>query len=225
MPILRSPQAHWSLTLLVAIGSTLSAQTQPPLIDNDQVRVLKVIDQPHTKSQPHDHKFNRVMVYLQPGRQEITEQGGKKTVSEWKAGDVKWSPASGTHVSEITSDAPVTMVEVEIKKEGDPSKPVKSALDPVKVDPKDYKVMFENGQVRVTRVKVGARQSVPLHEHVLNRVVVYLADQNTRMTTPDGKTETAQHTAGEASWGAPTKHKEENLLDHAFEAVVVELKD
>ena len=141
------------------------------------------------------------MIYLTAGRQEITPQGGKTTVLEFKAGDVKWSPASGMHVSEITSDAPVSMIEVLVKKEGVPGKTVKAALDPLKVDPKDYKLIFENDQVRVIRVKMAAKQKVPLHEHVLNRVVVYLTDQNGSMTTPDGKTDIAKHSAGEASWG------------------------
>ena len=188
------------------------------------MRVVQVTDRPHVKSQPHEHKLNRVMIYIEAGRQEITKDG-RKVAAEWKAGAVKWSPASGTHVSEIVSDAPVTMVEVEIKKEGDPGKVVNTPLDPVKVDPKDYKVEFENSQVRVTRVRIGPHQSVPLHEHILNRVVVYLTDQNTRMTTPDGKEETAQHKAGEVSWGGLTRHKEENLNGKVFEAVVVELKN
>src|SRR5262249_9052348 len=102
---------------------------------------------------------------------------------------------------------------------------VKAALDPLKVDPAHYKMEFENTQVRVVRVKIGAHQQVPLHEHVLNRVVVYLTDQNASMTTPEGKTETAQHKAGEVSWGAPAKHREENLRDGPFEAVVVEFKN
>jgi len=85
--------------------------------------------------------------------------------------------------------------------------------------------VFDNSQVRVVRVKIGPHQKVPLHEHVLNRVVVYLTDQNGTMTTPDGKTETAQHKAGEVSWGSPTKHREENLRDGTFEAVVMEFKN
>ena len=222
MPILKIPAACL-LPLVIAIAPKLNAQTPPPLIDNDQVRVLKVTDQPHTKSQPHEHKLNRVIVYLQAGRQEITDNAGKKK-TEWKAGEVKWSPATSTHVSEITSDSPVTLMEVEIKKEGSPGKAANSPLDAVKVDPKDYRLEFENSQVRVIRVKIGPHQNVPLHEHVLNRVVIYLTDQNGTMTTPDGKTDTAQHKAGEASWGGPTKHKEANLQDHGFEAVVVELK-
>src|SRR5947209_16735134 len=98
-------------------GAGLMGQTPAPLIDNDQVRVLKVTDQPHAKGKPHEHKVNRVMIYLQPGTQEITADG-KKTVQHWKAGEVRWSPATGTHVSELTSDAPVTIIEVEVKKEG-----------------------------------------------------------------------------------------------------------
>jgi hypothetical protein len=46
-------------------------------IENDQVKVVRAIDQAHKKGQPHDHKVNRVMIYLNAGRQEITPQGGK----------------------------------------------------------------------------------------------------------------------------------------------------
>jgi quercetin dioxygenase-like cupin family protein len=207
------------------MAAGLSAQGPKVPIENDQARVVQAVDQPHHKGQPHEHKMNRVMIYMTPGRQEITPEGGKTAVLEFKAGDVKWSPASGMHVSEITSDQPVTIVEVELKKPGGQAKKVNAALDPVKVDPKDYRVEFENSQVRVVRVKIGAHQKVPLHEHVLNRLVVYLTDQDGTMTTPDGKTDAAQHKAGEVSWGGPTKHREENLRDGPFEAVVVEFKN
>jgi len=209
--------------LVVCFAAALFAQNQTS-IENDQVRVVMVTDQPHSKSSLHEHKLNRVMIYLQPGRQEITPQNGKKITSQWKAGEVKFSPATGMHQSEIVSDAPVSMVEVEVKKQGDPAKTPTSALDPVKVASGNYHVEFENSQVRVVRVHMGPHQSVPLHEHMLNRVVVYLTDQNTRITSTDGKVENAQHKAGEASWGGPAKHKEENLNDKGFEAVVVELK-
>ena len=212
-------------TLLLALAAGLCAQDRQAPIDNDQARVLKVVAQPHAKGQLHEHKVNRVMIYLTAGRQEITPQGGKPAVLEFKAGDAKWSPSSGMHTSEIVSDQPVPVVEVELKKSGGQAKTVNAALDPIKVDSRDYKVEFENSQVRVVRVKIGAHQKVPLHEHVLNRVVVYLTDQNGSMTTPDGKTETAQHKAGEVSWGGPTKHREENLRDGPFEAVVVEFKN
>ena len=211
--------------LLLATAAGLYGQGPQVPIENDQARVIKAVDQPHHKGQPHEHKLNRVMIYLTPGRQEITPQGGKTAVMEFKAGDVKWSPASGMHVSEVTSDQPVTIIEVELKKPGSADKKVNVALDPVKVDPKDYKIELENSQVRVVRVKIGAHQKVPLHEHTLNRLVVYLTDQNGTMTSPDGKVDTAQHKAGEVSWAGAAKHQEENLRDGPFEAVVVEFKN
>jgi len=64
---------------------------------------------------------------------------------------------------------------------------VRTALDPLRVDPKDYKLEFENSQVRVVRVRLGPRQSVPMHEYVLNRVIYYVTDENVRETSPDGK--------------------------------------
>ena len=113
-----------------------------PVIDNDQVRVLSVTDKPHEKGVAHTHDVNRVMVYLDSGTQEFTTPDGKKTVTKYRAGDVKWSAATGTHTSEVLSDKPVRIIEIELKKPGAPSKSATSALDPVKVAPKDYKVEF-----------------------------------------------------------------------------------
>ena len=62
-------------TLLLATAAGLSGQDRQVPIDNDQARVLKVVAQPHAKGQPHEHKVNRVMIYLTPGRQEITPAG------------------------------------------------------------------------------------------------------------------------------------------------------
>jgi quercetin dioxygenase-like cupin family protein len=212
------------VVILGLVGLACVLAQPPAAIDNDQARVVVAHDQPHKKGAPHQHKLNRVMIYLQAGTQEFVSEGKKSTLS-WKAGDVKWSPAGGVHTSEIISDSPVTMVEVEVKKPGDPSKKITTPLDPVKVDGKDYKVEFENDQVRVLRVKFGPHQGAPMHEHQLNRVVVYLTDQSTRLTSPEGKVETTGHKAGEYSWGGPTKHKEENLLDTPFEGIVVEFKN
>jgi hypothetical protein len=194
------------------------------LLDNDQVHVLAVTDQPHVKNALHEHKLDRVMVYLQAGQQEIVTQDGKKTTLKFKAGDVRWSPATGMHTSEITSAAPVQLVELEVKKPGDPSKNSNVPLDAVKVSPKVYKVEFENDKVRVLRARLAAHQVLPQHEHVLNRVVVFLTDQHSKLTSPDGKTDESQHKPGQISWGGPAKHMEENLLDKPIEVIVVEFK-
>ena len=67
-----------------------------PAIDNDQVKVLVVNRQPHKKTRLHEHKVNRVMIYLQPGKQNFEyPETKKKSVLTWKAGEAKWSPAGG----------------------------------------------------------------------------------------------------------------------------------
>ena len=212
------------IALFLAATAAFAAETVQTPIDNDQVKVLNVVVQPHEKTRLHQHKVNRVMVYLTAGRQDFTFPDAPKSVLTFKKDEVKWSPAGGMHIAEVTSANPVNIIEIELKKPGAGLPANASPLDPVKVDPKHYKVEFENNQVRVLHVIIGPHQSTPVHEHVLNRVLVYLGDQNVRVTTTDGKVDVAKHKAGEVSMGGPAKHKEENLNDTPFDVVVVELK-
>jgi hypothetical protein len=193
-------------------------------IDNDQVKVIVANEQPRVKTPLHEHKFNRVIIYESAGSQEVVSEGKNPTTVNFRAGEVKWSVAGGMHTSQILAPTPVRLIEVEIKGAGNPSlKPV--ALDPVKVDPKHYKVEFENDQVRVLRVIIGPHESTPVHQHPVNRVVTFLTDQDFRVTSQDGKVERQTHKAGEVSWGGPATHQEENLSDKSFEVVVTEVKN
>jgi uncharacterized RmlC-like cupin family protein len=193
--------------------------------ENDQVKVVMALEKAHVKGKFHEHKTNRVMIYLQSGQQRFEYQDGKKpAVFTYKAGEVKWSPPEGMHAPEVISNDPFNIVEVELKKPGT-GKKITVPLDPVKIDPKHYKVELENDQVRVIRAHMGPHESVPMHEHSLNRVAIFMTDQNIRSTGADGKVTVGQHKAGEAIWRPPITHKEENLNDTPFEVVVVEIKD
>jgi hypothetical protein len=99
-----------------------------------------------------------------------------------------------------------------------------SKLDPLKLDPKHYKLEFENEKVRVLRVHIQGHGVTPLHEHALNRVTVFLTDQDFRTKDAHGKISLVKHKAGEAVWGTPLSHTEENLSAEPFEAIAVELK-
>src|SRR3954463_2726150 len=87
-----------------------------------------------------------------------------------------------------------------------------SAQDPVKVDPKHYKVESENAQVRVLRIHYGAGEKSVMHSHP-DSVVVYLSDGTTRMHTPDGKTQDNQGKTGEAQFTPAGTHLPENVGD------------
>jgi quercetin dioxygenase-like cupin family protein len=129
------------------------------------------------------------------------------------------------HTAEIVSEAPVTIVEVELKKQGAGGQ-IQNALDPVKLDPQHYHVELENDQVRVLRVKLGPHESTPQHAHSLNRVVVYLRDGKLRITTPEGKVTEAEHKAGDITWAAgPARHKDENPGEQPMELIAIDLKN
>src|SRR5437588_5924358 len=120
------------VSMVLFTAGILTAADPTTLLENDQVRVIKVTDQPHAKTAPHEHKSNRVMIYLQPGAQQIqNDKGG--TLLKWRAGEVKWSPASGVHTSEVVSNPPVTIIEAEIKKGGDAAHKGTTPRDPMKV--------------------------------------------------------------------------------------------
>ena len=97
------------------------------------------------------------------------------------------------------------------------------AQDPVKVDPKHYKVEIENAQVRVLRIHYGPHEKSVMHDHP-GAVAVFLTAARVRFTLPDGKTEEHSLKAGEVQWNAGGKHLPENLGDQAFELILVELK-
>jgi len=210
--------------LLLSTVALPAAERVATPIDNDSVKVLDVTVQPGEKTRLHEHKINRVMIYLDAGKQHFEWQGGKPTDIHWKAGQVLWSPAAGMHIAEITSKTPVRIIEVELKKPGGGKSPSAPAKDPLKVAPKNYKVEFENDQVRVVRVKFAPGETVPMHEHATNRVAVGLVDQDFRITTAEGVVQTPKRKAGEASWGTPVSHKEENLAKQPFELIMIDLK-
>ena len=215
-----------SLCFIAAVSFTpLPAQsTSGTPIENESVKVLDVMVQPGTKTRMHDHKVNRVMVYLDEGKQHFEWQDGKPTDLKWKAGEPLWSPAAGMHVATITSDKPVRIIEVELKKPGAGNSPSAPAKDPLKVAPKNYKKVFENDQVRVSRVHFEPGETVPMHEHATNRVTVMLADQDFRITTADGQVQTPKRKYGEVTWGVPVTHKEENLSSKPFDLIMIDLK-
>ena len=95
--------------------------------------------------------------------------------------------------------------------------------DPVKADPKHYKVEFENDQVRVLHIAVGPHEKTPMHQHPAG-VLVWLTDARVRFTFPNGKTEEVQGKARQATWSAPVTHAGENLGDKPVEVLQIELK-
>ena len=97
------------------------------------------------------------------------------------------------------------------------------AQDPVTVDGNHYKVEFENAQVRVLRVKVGAGEKSIMHRHP-NAVAIFMTDVNGKFTFPNAPTQDISRKAGDVLWTPAITHQPENVGDQPFEVILVELK-
>jgi quercetin dioxygenase-like cupin family protein len=208
--------------ILIVCASAAFAQ-RSIVVENEWVRIPNVTVQPGHTTGFHVHTMNRVMVYLNEGGQTLEMEAGGKREETWKAGQALWSPAIGRHRVLVSAPKPVTIVEIELRKPVPPS-PALTELDPLKVDPKHYKVEMENEQVRVVRVRIPAGETAPMHHQARKRVVVYITDADFEQTTSDGKTVQSRQKAGDVIWSeAEVKHRELNR-GGAFEGLVVELK-
>jgi len=204
-----------ALVLLASAAVSLGAQNPPNAIDNKfdtpQVRVYVATLLPRTPVPSRTgHATNRVLIYLDSGVMTREDSGEKIQNIEFHRGDVRWRPASGAYVAENISDHPIRILEIDLK--GKPAGPAPvSKLDPTVVDAKHYKIEFENDQVRILRVHYDPHDKGELHEHILNRVVLYLNDQ------PGAKADDVRIS------GAGT-HTEQNAADQPADRIAVELK-
>jgi hypothetical protein len=204
------------LTLVVSFVPGLQAQTAQtpvtitPRLDTPQARVIVATLQPRMPVNARTgHATDRVLIFLDDGAMTRTD-GDRAARIEFHRGDVRWSPASGPYIAENIGDRPIRILEIDLK--GPPGAPVTfSKLDPVATDSTHYQVAFENEHVRVLRVHYGAREKGATHEHLLNRVVLYLNDQ------PNAK-------ADDVRMSGPATHAEENGSDQPADRIAVEIK-
>jgi hypothetical protein len=202
------PLAFVGVSVLQAQDPSAPAIAQK--LDTAQARVIVATLQPRTPAvAKNGHATNRVLIYLDDGVM-TRKEGEQSTRIEFRRGDVRWRPASGAYIAENISDHPIRILEIDLK--GPPAGPAPATpLDPAKVDPQHYKVAFENEHVRVLRIHYDAHEKGQTHEHILNRVVVYLNDQ------PGAK-------ADDVRMSGAAKHAEENASGQPADRIAVELK-
>jgi quercetin dioxygenase-like cupin family protein len=177
-------------------------------LENADVRVLRITFEPGDKAPAHDHP-NSVAVFLSGGVNRLITDG-KSTETPQKRGDVVLLNAS-KHAVENVGKTRTEVILVELKKPG--SKTYKGmALDPVKLNPKNYSVVAENEHARVIQIRTAVGDPSVAHEHPSN-VVVRLNDSATAK-------------AGSVTWApGPEKHGGTPPTTTAVtEVIVVELK-
>src|SRR5215471_985865 len=94
-------------------------------------------------------------------------------------------------------------------------------------------LLAQNQDVRVDTAQAGAfvvteepHHRNAMHEHATSRVQIYLGAGEMAFTLPDGKVEKIAFKAGEVRWSpAGVRHISENISDHPFQLVEIELKN
>ena len=142
--------------LAASFAALATGQSGAP-IENEFVRVVMATDHPHKASAPHQHKQNRVMIYLDSGDIDLKYTDGKVEHQHWKPGDVAWSEAGGIHTSENVSERPIRIVEIELRRQGDSG----AAAQP----PDRTRAVIDNSQVRVYK---GSNQPAKDHYVAVN---------------------------------------------------------
>jgi quercetin dioxygenase-like cupin family protein len=99
-----------------------------------------------------------------------------------------------------------------------------AAQDPTKVEPKHYKLQFENDRVQVVNVHYGPHEKSEMHDHP-GGVSVSVTGGHLRFTDQNGKVTEVYAKAGEARWFPPFKHKVENLGDEPYNGVYIGIKN
>jgi hypothetical protein len=83
------------------------------IVENDRVRVIRTILEPHLKSPRHEHP-HYVVVYLTDLHTTMTMADGRNVDNPRKPGDIAWRDAL-THVTENIGEKTAVEIQVEIK--------------------------------------------------------------------------------------------------------------
>jgi quercetin dioxygenase-like cupin family protein len=97
------------------------------------------------------------------------------------------------------------------------------AQDATKVEPKHYRLAFENDKVQVVYIHYGPHEKSREHSHPQG-VVVNVTEAHLLFTDSEGKTQEVYAKPGEARWFPPFRHTVENLGETAYSGVYIAVK-
>ena len=215
------------LAFAAAAAAHAGLPYDPPTtpFDNAMARVQLSAGKPGEVTKPHVHLTNRVMIYFEAGTNTIRYPDGKVAPEHFRAGDVQWNDAMGTHTATITAAGPVDIVHVELKSPPNMAPSVKyGPRDPLAVDPEHFKLEMDNNQVRVLRLRLGKGEKTATYQEVFEHLLVPLTAARAKTMGAKGVAKEAVYRPGEVQWQMPGTQADENTGSEPFEAIIVEFK-
>lgn len=95
--------------------------------------------------------------------------------------------------------------------------------DGPRIAPSQYKVTFENEQLRCLRLTLKADEAVPMHD-AADAFAICLQECHVRLMGLDGHAQDVHMEAGETRWIYGGKRSERNLNTHPMEMLLIEAK-
>ena len=215
------------LAFAAAAAAHAGIPYDPPTtpFDNALARVQLSAGKPGEVTKPHVHLTNRVMIYFEAGTNTIRYPDGKVSPEHFKAGDVQWNDAMGTHTATITATGPVDIVHVELKSPPTMAPTVKyGPRDPLAVDTRHFKLEMDNNQVRVLRLRLRKGEKTATYQEVFEHLLVPLTAAQVKTADAKGAVKKAVYRPGEVQWQMPGTQADENTGAAPYEAIIVEFK-
>lgn len=104
--------------------------------------------------------------------------------------------------------------------------PAAGAQDATRVQPRAYRVAFENEKLRVLEFNARPGMGVcgtGMHSHPAH-LTVALSAARVRVKLPDGRTVVGENKPGDVFWSEAETHETENIAGQDMRALIIELK-
>lgn len=97
-----------------------------------------------------------------------------------------------------------------------------TSVDPLKIAPQNYRLLMENGRVRVYDVTIKPGEKIALH--TIGPSVIYVFnDGRLKHTYPDGKVRETDAVSGTVVWDDAETHETENVGETDIHSLKIEL--
>lgn len=220
------------LTLVGLLSLVLGAQTYPPafpragatkLLENERVVVWDVIWPKGQSTALHRHIYDMTGVYIAPGNRVITAVDGSKRPVTTAAGGIIWQNKGLTHMEEGVSDEPLRAIMIELKQDAPVGTDASPDLPPA-FPRETAKQLLDNDRVRVWENVWPPGPAGPMHRHVRDNVVVWMADGKLRSTPKGGESRVTDVRKFTATYSARGNVHQEETIEGSPRAYVFELK-
>jgi quercetin dioxygenase-like cupin family protein len=210
----------------LAVGSSAAAQdpvkSNPDVysvvLENANVRVLRVTVKPGGKTTMHDHP-DTVVIAMSDAKVKFTGADGKAAEVPLKAEQAMWTPAE-KHMGENLEKNAAEVILVELKPSKGPAATIPTNRPDMKITP-----FFDNARVMAYRATTGPKFHEPAGStHDFDQVVIALQDTDAVAVNVDGKVKSGWKRGDVLFIGRGMKHESKNNGSKAADMIVVAVK-